>query len=181
MRDLVGEDELDRALEDRIADLPGDVHQLVEDVAREPFEAPVDAGHARGRVLGARAAPEDRRLRELACVAAEVLEEAEIDLHVPRLVPHLAGHVERELPRRLGEIAHGAPGPLHRLHLAHHDPVYPLPHRVAGREVRERRKALVDLELGHLAGAHADEAVFTREFVVSDRTLHRVPLPCASE
>src|SRR5207249_8707909 len=60
--DLIGEDELDGALEDRVADLPRDVDELVEDVAREPLEPAVDAGHARGGVLGAGAAPEDRGL-----------------------------------------------------------------------------------------------------------------------
>src|SRR5439155_72100 len=41
--DLVGEDELDGALENRVTDLPRDVDQLVEDVAREPLEPAVDA------------------------------------------------------------------------------------------------------------------------------------------
>src|SRR5262249_47877361 len=123
VRDLVSKHIVDRLLDDRVADLLRDVNQLIEDVAREPFEAPIDAGEpwgagvdagaARGGVCGAGAPPQDRRFGELADATAEVLEQAEVGLDVPRLIPHLSGHVERELPRGVRKIVHGAAGALH--------------------------------------------------------------------
>src|SRR5213592_3851256 len=41
------------------------------------------------------ACAEDGRLRELSGVSAEVLEQPQVDLDVPRLVPHLPCHVHR--------------------------------------------------------------------------------------
>jgi hypothetical protein len=173
--DLVGEDEVDRALQDRIADLPGDVHELVEDVAREPLEAAVDSGDARRRVFGARAAPEDRRLGKLTGVTAEVLEQPQIDLDVARLVPCLARHVHRELPGRVRKVAHAPAGALHRLELADHDPVHTFLDRLATGQIRKRRKPLRNLDLGDLARAHPDEPFFPRELVVGNRTIHGGP------
>src|SRR5262249_21275139 len=172
VRDLVGQDEIDGTLEDRVADLPRDVHELVKDVARQPFEAAVDARDARRRVLGAGAAPEDGRLRELPGVPLEVLEQPQVDLDVARFVPDLPCHVHRELPRRVRKIAHGPPGALHRLQLTHHDAVHTLLDGLAGRQVRERWEPLGDLQLGDVAGAHPDETIIPRELVVSDRAIH---------
>jgi hypothetical protein len=104
-----------------------------------------------------------------------VLEESQVDLDVPRLVPDLAGHVHREVPRRVWEIADGAPGALHRLHLADHDAVDPLLDRLAARQIRKRRQPLLDLQLGNVARSHPDEAVLARELVIGDRTIHRGP------
>src|SRR5437867_1285212 len=121
--DLVGQHEIDRALDDGIADLARDVDQLVEDVAGQALEATIDAGHTSGRVFSAGAPPEDGGLGELADVTAQVLEQSQVDLDVARLVPDLAGHVQRELPRRVGKVAHGAARALHRLQLADEDAV----------------------------------------------------------
>ncbi len=173
MGDLVGEDEVDRALEDRVADLPGDVDELVEDVAREPLEPPVDTGDSRRGILGAGASPEDRRLRKLAGIATEVIEQSQIDLDVARLVPDLPRHVHREVPWRVRKIAYASARPFHRLQLADHDPVNAFLDGLGTGEVGKRRKPLRDLQLGDLARAHSDKPVFPRELVVGDRTIHR--------
>jgi len=102
-----------------------------------------------------------------------VLEEAQIDLDMARLVPDLACHVHRELPRRVREVADRPTRALHRLYLAHEDPMDPLPDRVGAGEIGERREALRDLQLRHLASAHPHPPVFPRELVVGDRALHR--------
>src|SRR4029453_8492331 len=167
--DLVGEPEVPRPLQDGIAHLPGDVDELVEDVAGQALEAAVHARHPGGRVLRAGAAPEDGRLRELAHIAVEVLEEPEIDLQMAGLVPHLAGHVHGELPGRVGEIVDAAPRALHGLHLAHHDPVDPLLDGLAAAEIGERREPLLDLELRDIAGAHAAEGLLAGQLAVGDR------------
>ena len=139
--DLVGQHEVHGALEDGIAHLLADVDELVEDVAGQALEAPVDAGHPRGGVLGAGAAPEDRRLRVLADVAAQVLQEADVDLDVAGLVPDLARHVHGELPRRVGEVVDGAAGALHGLHLADQDAVGALLDGLAASSARETASA----------------------------------------
>src|SRR5205823_11171762 len=108
--DRGGEHEVHGAVEDRVADLPRDVDELVEHVAGQALEAAVDAGHAGRRVLGAGAAPEDGGLGELADVAVQMLEQADVDVDVSRLVPDLAGHVHGELPRRVRKVVDGAPG-----------------------------------------------------------------------
>src|SRR5207237_2586141 len=131
--------------------------ELVEDVAREALEPAVDAGHARGGILGARAAPEDRRLRELADVAAEVIEKPEIDLDVARLVPDLARHVHGGLPRRVGEVEDRPARAFHRLQFADEDAVHAVAHLLARREPGERRETLLDLELADVARPHAHE------------------------
>src|SRR5258706_300784 len=70
------------------------------------------------------------------------------------------------------EVAHGATGPLHRLQLAHHDPVDSLLDGLAARQIGERRKPLGHLQLGDLAGAHPDESILPRELVIGDRAIH---------
>src|SRR6266511_2058177 len=117
MRDLVGEDEVHGALEERVADLPRDVDELVEDIAGQPLEPAVDTRHAGRRVLSTGAAPEDGGLGELADIAAQMFEQADVDVHVPRLVPDLAGHVHGELPRRVRKVVDGAPRAFHGLQL----------------------------------------------------------------
>src|SRR5207244_1120086 len=57
--DLVGQHVVDRALDDGVAQPDRDADELGEDVAGQPLEPAVDAGHASSRVLRARAAPED--------------------------------------------------------------------------------------------------------------------------
>src|SRR5207253_8907866 len=173
MGDLVGEDEVQRALQYGIADLIADVDELVEDVARETLETPVDAGHAGGGVFRAGATPEDGRLGKLADIAVQVLEQTDVDLDVAGLVPDLPRHVQAELPWRVGEVVHRAAGPLHGLHLSHHDAVGPLLDGVAAGEPGKRRQALADLALRDLPRAHAHHAVFPGELVERDLTLHR--------
>src|SRR4029450_10486026 len=80
---LVGQHVVDRPLEDRVAELPRDVDELVEHVARQSLESAVDTGHASGGVLGPGAPPENRGLRELTDVTAQVLEQANVDVQVP--------------------------------------------------------------------------------------------------
>src|SRR5262249_36065708 len=113
--DLVGEHEVHRALHDRIADLPGDVDELIEHVAGQPFQPTAHAGLLRGGVLGAGASPQDGRLGKFSDVAPEVLEQAQVDLDVARLVPDLARHVHGELPGSLGKVVHGAASAFHGL------------------------------------------------------------------
>jgi hypothetical protein len=173
MGDLVGQDEVHGALEDRIADPAGDVHKLVEDVARQSLEAAVDSRDTCRRVLGAGAAPQDGRLRELTGVPVEVLEQSQIDLDVPRLVPDLPRHIHRELPRGVREVAHGPAGAFHRLELTDHDAVDPLLDRLTARQVGKRREPLSDLQLGDFASAHPDEPIFPRELVIGDGAIHR--------
>jgi hypothetical protein len=103
-----------------------------------------------------------------------MLEESQVCLDVARLVPGLARHVHRELPRRVREVAHRPARPLHGLQLADEDAVHPLAHRLLGRKVRKRRQPLLDLQLPHLARPHTDEAVLARELVVGDRALHEL-------
>ena len=57
-------------------------------------------------------------------VAAAVLEQLLVDLHVARLVPALARHVHLELPRRVGEVPERAARALERLELADEDAVH---------------------------------------------------------
>src|SRR5258706_12600870 len=172
VRDLVGEHEIHGALDDGIAELPRDVHELVEHVARKAFEAAVDTRHPGGGVLGARAAPQNGRLGELAHVAPEVIEQTQIDLDVARLVPHLPRHVHGELPRRVGEIEDRAAGAFHRLHLADENAVDAITHLLTRHEAGERRHALLHLQLAHLPRAHANEAVLAGVTVGGDEAIH---------
>src|SRR4029450_4176550 len=96
--DVVGEHEIDRALEDGMTQLLADVDELIEDVTGQPLKAAVDAGHPRRRVLRAGAAPENGRLGKLPDIASQVLDEADVDLDVAGLVPDLPRHVHGELP-----------------------------------------------------------------------------------
>src|SRR5262249_55310623 len=174
--DLVGQHEIDGALDDGITDLARDVNQLVEDVAGQAFEATIDAGHAGRRVFGTGAPPEDRGLRELAHVTAQVLEQAQVDLDVARLVPDLTGHVQGELPRRVGKVADGTAGPLHRLQLTDEDAVDALANGFPAGQIGHRREALRHAQLRDVAGALAYEALLTRELVVGDGPFHAASL-----
>src|SRR2546425_8027066 len=172
VRDLVGEHEVHGPLDDRVADLAGDVHELVEDVTGQPLEPAVHARDPRRRVLGAGASPEDRRLGKLAHVTTEGIYQAQRDLHVARLVPDLPGHIQGELPRRVREVADRSPRPLHGLKLADEDAVHTLADRLPAREVGHRRQALLDPHLADLPRPLAHEAVLARQLVVGDRPLH---------
>src|SRR5262249_49812711 len=94
---------------------------------------------------------------------------------MPRLVPDLSGHVEREFPRGVGKIVDGAAGALHGLQLADHDARDTLADRFAAREIGERRQPLLDLQLRDVPRAHPHEAILARELVVRDWSVHASP------
>ena len=120
---LVGEDEIDGLLHDRIVRRLRVVDHRPEGIARESFEAPVDPGDPQGRIVGARRLEERGRLRVVAYLDAHVLEQLFKDLAVPGLVPALAGHVHSEFPRCVREVPKGAPRSFERLQLADEDAV----------------------------------------------------------
>src|SRR5689334_24845642 len=105
-----------------------------------------------------------------------MLEQPEIRLDVTGFVPDLARHVETEFPRRIRKIVDRPPGALHRLQLAHHNAVHALTDRLAAREIRERRQALLDLERRDAPRTHADEAVLAGELFIADGSVHTVLL-----
>src|SRR5207253_4436539 len=81
-------------------------------------------------------------------------------------------HVQRELPRRVGEVVDGPAGPLHGLELADEDAVDALLDRLAAGQVGERGEALCHLELSDPPAPHPDEAILTRQLVVGEGPLH---------
>ena len=128
---LVGEHPVLAELEVRVA---GDVAELLhlrEHVDRQALERTVDAGEPQDRIVRAGRLEQHGVLGELAELGAHPVGQLDADLHVPRLVPRLAGHVELELERDRvvgavagGEVVGRASGALERLDLADHDPVH---------------------------------------------------------
>src|SRR4029453_5641587 len=104
-----------------------------------------------------------------------VLEQADIDVDVTRLVPDLARHVHGELPWGIGKIVDGAPGAFHGLQLADHDAVHSLLDGFPTAEAGERGGARLDFDLGPPARPHADEPVLASQLVVGDWTVHDAP------
>ena len=166
MRDLIGEDVVDGALDNRIAHLLRQPDELLEDIAREALEPAIDARDAARGVINLRARPQDFGLGKFAEIRPDVLQQLHVDFGVTRLVPHLARHIELEFPRRIGEVEERAARGLHRLQLSRTNPVqsraqkiFFVWHRVEGRE------ALVDARLAHLVHRDQDVIFGPRELI----------------
>ena len=134
MGHLVGEHPVLAELEVRVAGEVAELLHLREHVDRQALERTVDAGEPQHRIVRAGRLEQHGVLGELAEFGAHPVGQLDADLHVPGLVPRLAGHVELELERDRvvgavagGEVVGGAPGTLERLDLADHDPVHQRP------------------------------------------------------
>ncbi len=85
---------------------------------------------------------------------------------VTRFVPHLARHVELELPRRVGKIEQRAARRLHRLQLARVDSVQARAQRFLVEGHRAAAfEALLLANFAHLAAAQHDPIFGTRETI----------------
>ena len=152
--DLVGEHPVLAELEVRVAGEIAELLHLGEHVDRQALEGAVDTGEPQDRIVRAGRLEQDGVLRELSEFGAHPGGQLDADLHVPRLVPRLARHVELEFEgdRVVGavaarEVVRRAPGALEGLDLADHDPVHQRAGGVGcvgpiGREPRRRGAAL---------------------------------------
>ena len=173
MGDLVGEHIVHRPLDNFVAVALRDPDQLLEDVAGQPFKAAVDSGHARRRVFGLGASPEDFGLGVFAGIAAEIFEQALEDLGVARLVPDLARHIELELPRRVGKVEQGAARGLHGLDFAGEDAVQARAQRFFVEGHDSPLQLLLLADLARLAAAQQHEAILAGQLVNRDASFHR--------
>ena len=79
---LIGQDKIHRALDDRIAELLSELNQLRKDITGQPFQPTVDPRHPRRRVFSTGTLPENARLRILSQRALHMPQQPLIDFRV---------------------------------------------------------------------------------------------------
>src|SRR5580704_5038520 len=106
-------------------------------------------------------------------MTAHVLDQALENLAVARFVPHLASHVELELPRRVRKIEQRAASRLHRLQLAGVDSVQPRAQRLFVERHRTAAfETLLFANLTDLSATEHDPIVGTGETVNGNTFFH---------